>query len=77
MPMFKDFKAFILRGNVMDLAVGVIIGGALASCDAPAGCVTLSTAISCGDIIDQPSSAGGGGCGRGTVPGFGVGFGAG
>jgi large conductance mechanosensitive channel len=26
--MFKDFKAFILRGNVMDLAVGVIIGGA-------------------------------------------------
>lgn len=28
MPMFKDFKTFILRGNVMDLAVGVIIGGA-------------------------------------------------
>jgi large conductance mechanosensitive channel len=26
--MFKEFKAFILRGNVMDLAVGVIIGGA-------------------------------------------------
>jgi large conductance mechanosensitive channel len=26
--MFKDFKAFILRGNVMDLAVGVIIGAA-------------------------------------------------
>lgn len=26
--MFKDFKAFIARGNVMDLAVGVIIGGA-------------------------------------------------
>lgn len=26
--MFKDFKAFILRGNVVDLAVGVIIGGA-------------------------------------------------
>lgn len=24
----KDFKAFILRGNVMDLAVGVIIGAA-------------------------------------------------
>ena len=26
--MFKDFKSFIMRGNVMDLAVGVIIGGA-------------------------------------------------
>jgi large conductance mechanosensitive channel len=26
--MFKDFKAFIARGNVVDLAVGVIIGAA-------------------------------------------------
>lgn len=26
--MFKDFKKFIMRGNVMDLAVGVIIGAA-------------------------------------------------
>ena len=26
--MLKDFKAFILRGNVLDLAVGVIIGAA-------------------------------------------------
>jgi len=26
--MFNDFKEFIKRGNVMDLAVGVIIGGA-------------------------------------------------
>lgn len=26
--MLKEFKAFILRGNVLDLAVGVIIGGA-------------------------------------------------
>jgi large conductance mechanosensitive channel len=26
--MFKDFKAFIMRGNVVDLAVGVIIGAA-------------------------------------------------
>ena len=24
--MWKDFKAFVMRGNVMDLAVGVIIG---------------------------------------------------
>jgi large conductance mechanosensitive channel len=27
--MFKEFKAFALRGNVLDLAVGIIIGGAL------------------------------------------------
>jgi len=27
--MVKEFKAFILQGNVMDLAVAVIIGGAL------------------------------------------------
>ena len=26
--MLEDFKKFILRGNVVDLAVGVIIGGA-------------------------------------------------
>ena len=26
--MLKEFKAFVMRGNVMDLAVGVIIGGA-------------------------------------------------
>lgn len=26
--LIKEFKEFILRGNVMDLAVGVIIGGA-------------------------------------------------
>src|SRR5579863_7929676 len=26
--MFSEFKKFIMRGNVLDLAVGVIIGGA-------------------------------------------------
>src|ERR1700679_2517768 len=26
--MFKEFKAFIMRGNVLDLAVAVIIGAA-------------------------------------------------
>ena len=26
--MLKEFKAFVMRGNVLDLAVGVIIGGA-------------------------------------------------
>ncbi len=28
MGIIKDFKAFISRGNVVDMAVGVIIGGA-------------------------------------------------
>lgn len=26
--MLKEFKTFIMRGNVMDMAVGIIIGGA-------------------------------------------------
>jgi large conductance mechanosensitive channel len=26
--MFKEFKEFVMRGNVMDMAVGIIIGGA-------------------------------------------------
>lgn len=26
--MFKEFKAFLLRGNVLDVAVGIIIGAA-------------------------------------------------
>lgn len=26
--MFKEFKAFAMKGNVMDMAIGVIIGGA-------------------------------------------------
>jgi large conductance mechanosensitive channel len=29
--MLKDFKAFILRGNVVDLAVAVVIGGAFST----------------------------------------------
>ncbi len=29
--MLKDFKAFVLRGNVVDLAVGVIIGAAFSA----------------------------------------------
>ena len=29
--MFKEFKKFILRGNVVDLAVGVVIGAAFTS----------------------------------------------
>lgn len=29
--MLKEFKQFIARGNVLDLAVGVIVGGAFSS----------------------------------------------
>ena len=29
--MVKEFKEFIMRGNVMDMAVGVIIGGAFSN----------------------------------------------
>lgn len=29
--MWKDFKAFVAKGNVMDLAVGVIIGAAFSA----------------------------------------------
>ncbi len=28
MPMLKEFREFAMRGNVVDLAVGIIIGGA-------------------------------------------------
>lgn len=28
MPIIEEFKKFIMRGNVIDLAVGVIVGGA-------------------------------------------------
>ncbi len=26
--MWKEFKAFAMRGNIVDLAIGVVIGGA-------------------------------------------------
>ena len=28
MSMIKEFKEFAMRGNVMDMAIGIIIGGA-------------------------------------------------
>ena len=31
MSMLSEFKTFAMRGNVIDLAVGVVIGGALGS----------------------------------------------
>lgn len=27
--MLKEFKEFALRGNIMDLAIGVVIGGSI------------------------------------------------
>jgi len=29
--MLKDFRSFVLRGNVVDLAVGVVIGAAFSA----------------------------------------------
>jgi large conductance mechanosensitive channel len=29
--MWKDFKAFIMRGNIMDTAIDIIIGGAFSN----------------------------------------------
>ena len=31
MSVLQEFKKFALRGNVMDMAVGIIIGGAFAT----------------------------------------------
>ena len=31
MGMLKEFKEFAMKGNIVDLAVAVVIGGALAS----------------------------------------------
>ena len=44
MSFFKEFKAFAMRGNVIDMAVGVIIGGAF--------CKIVSSLVS--DIIMPP-----------------------
>ena len=43
---FTEFKAFILRGNVMDMAVGVIIGGAFS------GIVTALTTVIINPLIN-------------------------
>ena len=32
MGMIKEFKEFILKGNMIDLAVGLVIGGAFGAC---------------------------------------------
>jgi len=43
-PLIKEFKAFALRGNVLDLAIGVVIGTAF-------GALTTSLVT---DIITPP-----------------------
>ena len=52
---FKDFKAFISRGNIIDLAVGVIIGGAFSAI------VTALTNKIIMPLINWALSAGGNG----------------
>src|SRR5689334_22243245 len=44
MSFGRDFKAFVMRGNVVDLAVGVIIGAAFGK--------IISSLV--GDVIMQP-----------------------
>ena len=45
--MFKEFKKFIAKGNVMDLAVAVIIGAALPlnAQNAPVGRVVVVSVL--------------------------------
>lgn len=31
MGMIKDFKEFALKGNLIDMAVGIVMGGAVAA----------------------------------------------
>ena len=33
--MLKDFRAFIMRGNVVDMAVGIIVGAAFGQLSIP------------------------------------------
>src|SRR3954453_17168867 len=56
--MLRDFKAFILRGNVVDLAIGVAIGAAFA---------TVVTAFTTGIITPLLALPGDGGSFSGSV----------
>lgn len=33
MGFFKEFKTFAMRGNMVDMAVGIIVGGAFGKID--------------------------------------------
>ena len=52
---FREFKAFVLRGNVMDMAIGVIIGSAFA------GLVTALTTDFINPLINSIGGASFGG----------------
>ena len=43
---FEEFKAFAMRGNVLDMAVGVVVGGAFTS--------IVNSLVN--DIINPPSA---------------------
>ena len=46
MAFLKEFKEFALKGNVMDMAVGVIIGGAFGKIVSPIGALIGNTDFS-------------------------------
>ena len=60
MSFLKEFKTFAMRGNVVDMAVGIIIGGAFgkkivlkhAHTDAVTGKVTEAVSINYGNFIN-------------------------
>ena len=59
MGMVKEFKEFIMRGNVMDMAVGVIVGGAFSAIVNSLGVVTAAgigiAERVCGFVMLAPS----------------------
>lgn len=66
---FNEFKEFINRGNVMDLAVAVIIGGAFT------GIVTSLTTDIINPLITVIAGGGANSISRLVVPGTGIDFG--
>ena len=50
--MLKEFKEFALRGNVLDLAVGVIIGGAFQKLVTSLTTNVISPIIGCFSTVD-------------------------
>ena len=50
--MLKEFKEFALRGNVLDLAVGVIIGGAFQKLVTSLTTNVISPIIGCFSKVD-------------------------
>jgi hypothetical protein len=40
-PVLNEFKEFIAKGNVMDMAVGIIVGDAFTAIVTHTGCILL------------------------------------